>query len=83
SLATKQTLGYFKIDLLKAGLKLQKISDLPDQMGELFGKRLLVTIKPREDGKGGYNVWIEGLADEIKTPEKELEQKLFGTSNPF
>jgi Protein of unknown function (DUF669) len=73
--SSPEQIGYLKADLIKAGMHLERLSDLATRMGEMFGKMLKVTIKPQHDK--GYRVYIEGLAEE-NMPAGEIKN-----NNPF
>jgi hypothetical protein len=55
------SLGFLKRDLQRSGLKLQKVSDLPNRLDELVDIVLQVTVKDRQDGNGDQfqNVFID------------------------
>lgn len=64
---TPEKLGYLKMDLLKAGLRITKLSELAEKMNDLYGKKLLVTVKQN----GNYrNIYIEKELDELNQPEQ-------------
>ncbi|MBH8609096.1 DUF669 domain-containing protein [Thermoactinomyces sp. CICC 10521] len=69
---TPEKLGYLKVDLLKAGLKITKLSDLADKMGDMFGKKLLITVKQNGDYR---NVYIEKELNESNQVEQTIDVK--------
>jgi hypothetical protein len=54
SVISHESIKYLKLDLLRCGLKLQDIGELPARVGELLDVKLLVTKTTRDDNERIY-----------------------------
>ena len=69
---TPENIRWLKQDLWKCGLKLEKITELPDRLDELLNVRLEVTLKTR---KGIQNVFLNKLLTGKGEPRHSDEKR--------
>jgi hypothetical protein len=66
---TDKTLGYLKEDLAKCGLVLRKLSDLPERIGEMAQRHVLLEKRTSHGKAELYFRWPDRAAHE---PEEDL-----------
>ncbi|SDY68857.1 DUF669 domain-containing protein [Thermoactinomyces sp. DSM 45892] len=72
------SLGRTKLDLIRCGLRLERFSDIADRLGEMFAKRLIVSVKHQANDEKRVNVYIESelKPEMIKPPEPDKEKEV-------